>query len=131
MKCVNGECVRLEKEICCFDCDKLYDCKKEDAACNNYECKYYGKIRAHTEVKNEKYSFASDTVDFEKWFIDGIDKLKNPNNCLDILNWYRNLYYKFDKNTERGRVAQAINELFMLLKKNNVDLDNLEGETYG
>lgn len=37
MKCVNGECVRLEKEICCFDCDKLYDCKKEDAACNNYD----------------------------------------------------------------------------------------------
>lgn len=29
MKCVNGECVRLEKEICCFDCDKLYDCKKK------------------------------------------------------------------------------------------------------
>ena len=127
MKCINGKC-GLEKEICCFECYRLDDCKKEDKACKYNECRYYGKPKYHIKEKNKEYSFTTDTVDFEKWFIDGIDKLKNPNSCLDILNWYRNLYYKFDKNTERGRVAWAINDLFMLLKKNNIELDSLEGE---
>lgn len=32
---------------------------------------------------------------------------------LDILNWYRNLYYKEGIATERGLMAMTINDLFM------------------
>lgn len=32
---------------------------------------------------------------------------------LDILNWYRNLYYKEGLDTERGLMANTINDLFM------------------
>lgn len=34
-------------------------------------------------------------------------------NTLEILNWYRNLYYKENRTTERGIIAEAINDLFM------------------
>ena len=34
-------------------------------------------------------------------------------NTLEILNWYRNLYYKESRTTERGIMAEAINDLFM------------------
>lgn len=36
---------------------------------------------------------------------------------LDILNWYRNLYYQEGNNTERGVMAMAINDLFMEMNK--------------
>ena len=36
---------------------------------------------------------------------------------LDILNWYRNLYYKEGKDTEQGLMAMTINDLFMKYKK--------------
>lgn len=36
---------------------------------------------------------------------------------LEILNWYRNLYYKEGSNTERGIMARAINDLFMMYKE--------------
>lgn len=133
MKCINHAiCTITNDETCCFECDKLYKCREEEKAiCNEIKCEYYGKTNPKTSGDKETKEFSYDPYDFEKWFIDGIDKLKNPNSCLDILNWYRNLYYKFDKNTERGRVAWAINDLFMLLKKNNVDLNSLDGETNG
>ena len=35
---------------------------------------------------------------------------------LDILNWYRNLYYKEGIETERGLMAMTINDLFMKYK---------------
>ena len=38
------------------------------------------------------------------------DHMEDP---LEILNWYRNLYYKEPSNTERGITANAINDLFM------------------
>lgn len=38
------------------------------------------------------------------------DHMEDP---LEILNWYRNLYYKEPSNTERGIMASAINDLFM------------------
>ena len=38
------------------------------------------------------------------------DKIVRP---LEILNWYRNLYYTENSNTERGIMARAINDLFM------------------
>lgn len=126
MKCVLNEECSIKKELtCCFECNKLNECKYEGRICINKSCDYYGK---HIEEK-QSFPYNYDPYDLEKWFIDGIDKLKNPNSSLDILNWYRNLYYKFNKNTERGRVAWAINDLFMLLKKNNIDLNSLESGT--
>ena len=35
---------------------------------------------------------------------------------LEILNWYRNLYHKEGSNTERGLMAETINDLFMQYK---------------
>lgn len=42
------------------------------------------------------------------------DHMEDP---LEILNWYRNLYYKEPSNTERGIMANAINDLFMKYRK--------------
>ena len=64
----------------------------------------------------------------EEWFLDGITQLKNPDNCFDILNWYRNLYYKEDKNTEHGKMAWTINEVLMKLKELGIDLKSLSDE---
>lgn len=40
--------------------------------------------------------------------------IKDP---LEILNWYRNLYYTEPSYTERGIMANAINDLFMKYRK--------------
>ena len=37
-------------------------------------------------------------------------------NTLEILNWYRNLYYKEGRTTERGIMAEALNDLFNVYK---------------
>lgn len=42
------------------------------------------------------------------------DNITDP---LEILNWYRNLYYKEPSNTERGIMANAISDLFMKYRK--------------
>lgn len=46
----------------------------------------------------------------EKYFIENI---KPNDSSIEILNWYRNLYYKEEPDTERGVVARAINNLFI------------------
>ena len=46
----------------------------------------------------------------EKHFVKNI---KSNDSSIDILNWYRNLYYKEEPDTERGVVARAINNLFI------------------
>lgn len=51
----------------------------------------------------------------EKYFVEGI-KENNITDPLEILNWYRNLYYKENDDTERGIIARAINDLFMKYK---------------
>lgn len=43
-----------------------------------------------------------------------------PTEYMDIFNWYRNLYYQEEPNTEQGIMARAINELFMNLKDKNM-----------
>ena len=48
-----------------------------------------------------------------KTFIEGV---KPQDDYFKILNWYRNLNYKEGNNTERGIMANAINDLFMDLK---------------
>ena len=38
-------------------------------------------------------------------------------NFMEILNWYRNLYYKEPEGTEKYIMAMAINDLFMKAKE--------------
>lgn len=52
----------------------------------------------------------------ENYFVREVYK-ENMREPLDILNWYRNLYYKEGAATERGLMAMAINDLFMKYKK--------------
>lgn len=60
----------------------------------------------------------------EKYFV---GNCKNIKGCMNILNFYRNLYYQDEPNTEHGIMARAINETFMKLKELNV-LDKLTKE---
>lgn len=52
----------------------------------------------------------------EKKFVEEI-KNYNMTDPLEILNWYRNFYYKENNDTERNIVAWAINELFVKYKE--------------
>lgn len=54
--------------------------------------------------------------ELEKFFVENIKK-HNMTDPLEILNWYRNLYYKENSGTERGIMAYAINDLFMKYKE--------------
>lgn len=51
----------------------------------------------------------------ERYFVEEV--LNNNMDTLEILNWYRNLYYKDGSNTERGIMARAINDMFMMYKE--------------
>ena len=51
----------------------------------------------------------------EQHFVDGV-KEYNVTDPLEILNWYRNLYYKEEADTERRLMAEAINDLFVKYK---------------
>ena len=68
-----------------------------------------------------------ETDSLEKHFINGVHEIINNGATLnvDILNWYRNLYYKEGKNTERGIIAHAINNLFMEMKVKGIELSGL------
>ena len=46
----------------------------------------------------------------EEHFVKGAEKCDSPE---DILNWYRNLYYKEENGTERRIIAEAINDFFV------------------
>ena len=60
----------------------------------------------HEEDKEKVLALCEN--DFVKEIID-----KDIQGVLEILNWYRNLYYKEELNTERGVMALTINALFM------------------
>ena len=49
-------------------------------------------------------------------FVEEVKK-HNMTDPLEILNWYRNLNYKEGNHTERGIMAEAINDLFIKYKK--------------
>lgn len=49
---------------------------------------------------------------YENIFVEEVIE-NNITDPLEILNWYRNLYYKEASDTERGIMAEAINSLFM------------------
>lgn len=54
-------------------------------------------------------------------FVNGCQSCTSP---MEILNQYRNLYYKELKDTERGIMAMVINDIFMKAKQLGV-LDEL------
>ena len=99
-KCLN--CIHYEpcREWAsdCFGEDTKFPYASEDSPCEFY-----------SENTLVKY-IPSDC----KTFIDGV---KPEDDCYKILNWYRNLNYKEEPNSERGIMARAINDLFMDLKK--------------
>ena len=45
----------------------------------------------------------------------------NITDPIEILNWYRNLYYREPVNTERDIMADAINDLFMEIEELKAD----------
>lgn len=53
----------------------------------------------------------------EKYFV---EECKNIKGYMNILNFYRNLYYQDEPNTEHGIMARTINELFMEAKQRGV-----------
>lgn len=64
-----------------------------------------------TEDDTQEREDKSMSKDFlEEHFVKGAEKCDSPE---DILNWYRNLYYKEDENSERRIVAEAINKFFV------------------
>lgn len=63
-----------------------------------------------TEDDTEEREDKPMSKDFlEEYFVKGAKKCGSPE---DILNWYRNLYYKEEEGTERRIVAEALNEFF-------------------
>lgn len=75
--------------------------------------------------KDESNVFAKDEL--EEHFITGVKEAvsKEVTFNTDILNWYRNLYYKEGGNTERGIMAHVINNIFMELKAKGISLTGL------
>lgn len=46
-----------------------------------------------------------------------VEEVRNHNmTSIEILNWYRNFYYKENNDTEQGIMTRAINDIFMRFK---------------
>ena len=88
----------------CFGSDTKfpYECKDDENICDD-------------ECFNIPVRFIPSDC---KTFIDGV---KPEDDYFKILNWYRNLNYKEGNNTERGIMANAINDLFMDLKNRKAE----------
>lgn len=54
-------------------------------------------------------------MDLKNCFVKAVEEC-NMTTPLEILNWYRNLYYKEEVHTEHRIMAEAINDLFMEYK---------------
>lgn len=54
-------------------------------------------------------------MNLENYFVQAVEEY-NMIKPLEILNWYRNLYYKEEVQTEHIIMAEAINDLFMEYK---------------
>ena len=46
--------------------------------------------------------------------------------AIEILNYYRNLYYAEPQITERGIIANAINEIFNLINRQRAEIERLK-----
>lgn len=77
-------------------------------------------------LKSQQGAIITDTL--EKTFVEGCEDLRGKGKGSDeILNWYRNLYYKEDANTERRIVAEALNDILPELVK----LRDIQGRKMG
>ena len=54
-------------------------------------------------------------MDLKNYFVQAVEEY-NMTKPLEILNWYRNLYYKEEAHTEHRIMAEAINNLLMAYK---------------
>lgn len=55
-------------------------------------------------------------------FMQGVKQAPEAN-PIEVLNWYRNLYYKEASHTERGCLANAINEVLQLIHSKEVNVN--------
>lgn len=79
------------------------------------------------KLASEKQTVSIESDTLEKHFTDGVYEIINNGATLnvDILNWYRNLYYKENGDTERGIMAHVINNLFMEMQAKGIKLTGL------
>lgn len=65
--------------------------------------------------------------ELEEHFTTGVKEIVDNGAVLntDVLNWYRNLYYKEGANTERGIMAHVINNIFGELTAKGITLTGL------
>jgi len=122
--------VKLRKEL-----SSLYD-EVSDANFNDkYQIKeaFFRMIRFNenliANIDNHELSNKQDAKinNLENNFVRGVHEIINNGATLntDILNWYRNLYYKEGNNTERGIMANVINNLFMEMQAKGIELSSL------
>lgn len=122
--------VKLRKEL-----NSLYD-EVSDANFNdNYQIKeaFFRLIRFNenliASIDNHESSNKQNVKinNLENNFVTGVHEIINNGATLntDILNWYRNLYYKEGNNTERGIMANVINNLFMEMQAKGIELSSL------
>lgn len=124
--------VKLRKEL-----DYLYSEISKSRFAGNHEVKeaLFRLIKFNqlllTELVTDKLNKDESNVfvkdELEKHFINGVKEIINDGTTLntDILNWYRNLYYKEDGNTERGIMAHVINNIFGELTAKGINLTGL------
>lgn len=107
--CPYANCVPLSKPrtfICEMD-PYMVECKGADG------CPVF---MSYDEFKNRTYKQSSHKPIAKcNHFVEGVEKY-HMTNPLEILNWYRNLYYQEDCHSEQRIMAEAINNLFMKYK---------------
>lgn len=122
--------VKLRKEL-----SSLYDEVSGANFNDKYQIKeaFFRMIRFNenliANIDNHESSNKQDTKinNLENNFVRGVYEIINNGATLntDILNWYRNLYYKEGNNTERGIMANVINNLFMEMQAKGIELSSL------
>lgn len=122
--------VKLRKEL-----SSLYDEVSGANFNDKYQIKeaFFRLIRFNenliANIDNHESSNKQDVKinNLENNFVTGVHEIINNGATLntDILNWYRNLYYKEGNNTERGIMANVINNLFMEMQAKGIELSSL------
>ena len=122
--------VELRKEL-----SSLYDEVSNANFNDKYQIKeaFFRLIRFNenliSNIDNHESSNTQDVKinNLENNFVTGVHEIINDGVTLntDILNWYRNLYYKEDGDTERGIMAHVINNLFMEMQTKGIKLTGL------
>ena len=122
--------IKLRKEL-----SSLYDEVSNANFNDKYQIKeaFFRLIRFNenliANIDNYESSNKQDAKinNLENNFVTGVHEIINNGATLntDILNWYRNLYYKEGNNTERGIMANVINNLFMEMQAKGIELSSL------